>query len=165
MNSEPEPLDDPDEAPPEQLADLYDVRNVMLRIVELTRRKEEAQELRRRIVTRYDEEINRIDARIDEHRALVEAFIVNAHGGEPARIPDVGTAYIRELPPRIVVTDEDSFEKAAWERWADLTLRPPMFDLTAARKLALEEALSAGELLPGTSLETGRTSLTIKGTS
>lgn len=142
-------LDEPVDLEPEGL-DIRDeraLRSAMLRVAQLQRDAEVTKRRKKMVTETYDQELAQLERQEAMFRDSIETYIKRHNAGEKVRFPDVGTAYLGRVDPKIAITDRDAFEAALGALFTK-----PTFDETAAKQHALERAVETGELVPGTEL-------------
>ena len=139
-----------------EIADEWQLRSSMIRLEQIGRDSSVTKRRLEMITSSYKHDLERLAEDERVLRASIEAYLIN-HGGEKVRFPDVGTAYLTSGSPKIVIEDEDAFKAAT-----EAAFTKPVFDATAAKAYALEQATTEGVIVPGTRLEPARKSLSIR---
>lgn len=138
------------------IADEWQLRSTLIRLEQIGRDTAVTKRRLAMITDSYKRDLERLAADERVLRASVTAYLLN-HGGEKVRFADVGTAYLTSGNPKIVVEDADAFKAAT-----EAAFTKPVFDETAAKAYALEQALEQGEIVPGTRLEPAAKTLAIR---
>lgn len=84
----------------------YEVRGLMLADQAIERQIEKAGEQLKVLVDLYKAKIEALESHQSYLRRGIEAYIRLVNDGKKVSWPDVGTAYIKKRPSKIVVTDE-----------------------------------------------------------
>ncbi len=136
------------------------IRNLMILDQKLARAEEKKQQLLDQITHLYKTEVETIRARRRQVREAIKTGIQVVNNGEPARFPDVGTAYLRETPAKVEVEAAylDRFSRefgTGREEWKPNTAE------TKARLLELVKA--GGEVPTGVSFVPAGVDVSIRG--
>lgn len=129
---------------PEQVADVVSARRLMISIRQLAKEIEQTKATKAAVVASYDAKVDTLEERKTKAEGYLRAYLTNANGGEKLALPDVGTAYLATSKPKIEIVD-----KATVESVFGTLFTKAVFDLTAFKKSALENALDTGEIPPG----------------
>lgn len=111
---------------------LTEIRTLMIRRKQIEREREQVSAIRDAVVATYNDKLSRLDYNERMIRLRLEGF-VHAHG--TTSFPDVGTAYMREVDPKIDVEDTSAANR--WAKENGFTKAAP--DLTAAKKSFLRD--------------------------
>lgn len=152
LNDEPTGLEEIDETI--TFEDELAVRNALIRMQQLERDLEKASARRKAVEGAYRQQEERIQRDIGWLRKSLQDWL--ERGGE-AKFPDVGTAYLQRGDARIEIVDAAAFKEAL-----SAMFTKEVFDETGAKRYALEQATTAGELVAGTALVPGGPSLRIR---
>lgn len=128
----------------------------LIRILKAEREIERLKGILAAITEAYRHRIERHEAAISVHRASLVAMLEH---GEKINFPDLGTAYLTTVRPRIEVTDKTVAEKVA-EELGCLTQVADMKALKA--KVMAQVTDGTGEIPPGMQFVPERKSVTIK---
>lgn len=137
-----------------ELQDELAVRSVLIRLQQLDQDAADVKRRRDAVRETYDRQLSSIEDQADWLRRSLAAW-VERHG--KTSFPDVGTAYLQRGGPKIRVVDRDAFRDATGDVFVKTA-----WDETWAKRYALEQALEAGEILPGVELVPGGPELRIR---
>lgn len=127
-------------------------RGLMLRLREAEAEKEQVAALKGRLVETYDAKIERLERRIGEARAGLDACVRIV--GDKIAHPDLGTAYLANVKGKVKVTDPEAFKEWAIEEGYSKVV----VDETAAKAHLLE----TGQIVEGMEFEPAHRALRFK---
>ena len=139
--------------------DELEVRKLMIRVAQLGREGDRLADLRTKVAAEYDERLKAIAEQEKALRESIRNYLTQVAEDGKVSFPDVGTAFLRNVAPKLSVTDKAAFEKWARAEYGDAVTKW-VFDLTAAK----ERALTEGQVADGAEIEPAHKDLTIRGT-
>lgn len=140
--------------------DLVAIRNLMILREKAIRARTLKKDLLAQITHLYRDEIDRLDDRIERIEESVKTGLIRVNGGEPARFPDVGTAYLRKTPEKILV-DSTMLATVSQELGTGTDEWVP--DVAATKKRLLEAIHRSGEVPSGVTVVPADVDVTIRG--
>lgn len=160
MSTVEQQLDEAWDGAPSIPSTLFEARNLLLRIRDTERERDQLKQLLAEIKDTYEFEIGLLDARILTYRDTLLSF-VREHG--KANIPDVARIHATTRPRQIAVDDAQAAARVARELDPDGTqgLWRVEVSRTGLKKRAQETLEQTGELLPGCRIDEPRTVLNV----
>jgi hypothetical protein len=137
-----------------EIQDPLEARRAIIRLGQLERDLAGVKDIKKGVAAEYDRKAATIERDITRVRDTLRAFVFR-HG--KLSFPDVGTAYKRKTDPKLEIVDREAFEAELGAMF-----RKDSFDETAAKAFALEQALDAGVIIPGTELVPAGEDLTVR---
>ena len=141
--------------------DEFGARRIMLDLRDIDREQQQVKDLKRRVVEDYDEHIQKLEERKGELRNALYGFCM-AHG--KSVIPDVGTVFIQNRRPKLVVVDEEKALECARriDPSGERGLWRPALAKQEFLSVAGEQLDQTGELADGTEMSGGSSSVSIR---
>jgi hypothetical protein len=134
--------------------DVVGLRRLMIRIQQLDADRERVKATKAAVVASYDDQLGRIAKTSQWLRSSLQAY-VERFG--KVQLPDVGTAYLQDGDPKVEVVDREAFKVEFGEMFTK-----PVFDETAAKRYALEQAKAGQPIAPGVDIVPGGPQLRIR---
>ncbi len=141
------------------LETVLDVRTSLIVIEQQTRKVEKTKETKRAVLDAYDAQIAAGENAIERERERVREYLERA--GENVVLPDVGTAYLRNVDEKVNVVDveqvPDDLKKAF-----TTTKRTDVLDVAGLKKHVLDRVKETGEIPAGFELVPASRELSIR---
>lgn len=133
------------------------LRQLMIEDAKADREIDRVKRTRDAVKASYDDRIASLQARKDRVRSMLQAYLERQPEGAKVRFEDVGTAYLQKGDPKVEIADRDAVKEALGAMFTK-----EVFDETAAKAYALQEAIEGRPIPDGINIVPGGPQLRIR---
>lgn len=132
------------------------VRHLLLRLIDLERRRDLVKAQAADITSIYRTKVAGIEEQIERARDSIHVCITRK--GDRVVWPDLGAAYLTKKGASVEVTDRERFQAWAFDR----AFVKPVLDESAAKRAAVESVEAGEEIPPGVDYVAASERLTVR---